>query len=98
MNLRRILEIDNIKTVSVKAEGFPEGITEAFNKIESSLDSLKGRKFYGVISFNAVNRVTEYRACLIPKDEGEISKLGFESYIIPAGKYVSARLTDWANR
>jgi predicted transcriptional regulator YdeE len=91
----RILEIDNINTISVKAVSFPEGINEAFQKIESSLDSLKGRKFYGALCFNSESQTMEYRACLVPADENEVSKLGFEKYIIPGGKYAAAKLNDW---
>src|SRR3989338_7401185 len=83
--------LKEIKTMCVRAEGGPETPKAAFDKLESKLESLRGRKFYGAMH-NGI-----YRACveLIKDDEPE--KLGFETYTIPEGKYAQEKIHDWVH-
>jgi len=90
----KIIEIDNIKTLSVKAEMFPEGIGAAFDKLESKLTSLKGLKFYGAAIIRQAE--IEYRACFERINDNE--RYGLEDFIIPGGKYASCRIKDWSHR
>src|SRR3990172_4663808 len=90
----RIIDINNIETLSVIAENFPEGIQEAFNKLKSNLTSLKGLKFYGAALIKSDG--VEYRACFESAEKKEIPEL--EKFTIPGGKYASCKLKDWNKR
>jgi hypothetical protein len=86
--------IESIHVMSVKAIGGTKGAQEAFNLLESKLQTLKGRRFYG--TFNAFT--DEYRANvqMIP---GEVAKsLGLEDWTIPGGRYLKQKVEDWTTR
>lgn len=65
----------------------PEQAPAAFEQLEVGLDSLRGRKFYGVVEAG------EYRACVAvrPKDPDA----HFPVYRIPGGRYFCHRLADF---
>ncbi len=81
--------LNDIKTMYVKSEKGFETAKEAFDRLETGLKSLKGRKFYGVL-YNGV-----YLACVELTKGDEPKKLGFEIYIIPGGKYIKEKINDW---
>lgn len=66
-----------------------EKIPETFRKLEASLPSMKGRKFYGTFHKGI------YKACVAIKDGDNPSELGLETEIIPGGKYVSGKMDNW---
>ncbi len=90
----KIIDINNIETLSIKAKKFPEGIQEAFNKLENNLTSFKGLKFYGTALIKSEG--IEYRACYESTGNKKNSEL--EKYTIPAGKYASCKLKDWEQK
>jgi len=92
----KIVDLKDINVLSVKADNFPEGIGDAFIRLESKLPSLKGRKFYGTLLSKPEG--AEYRACIVPLNENEISALAFEPYTIPGGKYCKTTVKDWENK
>lgn len=87
--MNNIQELQDIETMCVRADGGPETSKVAFDKLESKLDTLKGRKFYGALQ-NGV-----YRACVELTDADEPEKHGFERYTIPGGRYAREKIDDW---
>ena len=66
-----------------------ENARVAFGRLEATLASLRGRKFYGY--FNP--ETGEYRAC-VAKVTGDPDSVG-QAWELPAGKYVYEKITDW---
>ena len=44
-----IIDQPPLRLITTKSKGFPEGNSEAFDLLESHLDSLRSRKFYGLV-------------------------------------------------
>lgn len=64
----------------------------AFDKLESKLASLRGRKFYGYYDPDT----EEYRACVeIVSGDPQPESVGLQKWIIPKGKYVYEKIMDW---
>jgi len=84
--------LNDIEVMCVVAEAGPADAQQAFDKLESNLKSLKGRRFYGTY------HAGEYRACvaLLPDDKPDA--LGLETYVIPGGKYIRKKMTQWTKR
>jgi predicted transcriptional regulator YdeE len=85
----------DIELVVCRADEFPAGIKESWERLESKLASLKGRKFYGLTFWEDDHLV--YYAGLQPADEAEIRDLGFPTMTLKGGKYARVKLTDWNN-
>lgn len=83
--------IDNIEVMFVPAEDGPRGAREAFNKLESKLPTLKGRKFYGTFHHG------EYRACVAITEEDNPDAMGLHRWVIPGGKYAKRKIKGWEN-
>lgn len=83
--------IKDIEVMFVESPNGPAGSGEAFNKLESSLATLKGRKFYATFQY----ATGVYRACLEIEDPAEPAQLGFETWSIPGGLYAQEKLKDW---
>ena len=92
----KLVDLNEINVISVKAGTFPEGISEAFCMLESKLPSLRGRKFYGILLSKPEG--IEYGACMVPLNENEITTLNLEPYTIPGGKYCKTIIKDWENK
>lgn len=65
----------------------PEQAPAAFEQLESLLDSLRGRKFYGVVSAGV------YKACVVPSSDQSSDSL--PTYRIPGGRYFCHRIDDF---
>ena len=91
-----IIKMDELNLMYVQASSFPEGVKEAWHQLESRLPGLKGRKYFG--TSRLVGGKIEYRACVVPSDESEPSRLGLETFTIPRGNYASRKLVDWSNQ
>lgn len=61
----------------------------AVEQLESSLTSLRGKKFYGVVVDG------EYRACVRVSSDEDINRRKYLSFTILGGRYVHRRLVDW---
>lgn len=83
--------LNDIEVMFVQSPNGPAGAGEAFNKLETRLASLKGRKFYGTYQYST----GEYRACVALENDLEPKQLGFEVSTIPGGKYAQEKLKDW---
>jgi hypothetical protein len=83
--------LHEIPVMFVESPNGPAGSEEAFNKLESRLSTLKGRKFYATYQYST----GQYRACVAIDNLDEAQALGFEAWSIPGGKYVRQKLLNW---
>jgi len=89
-----VVEMPEIHLVVCKADEFPKGIQASWDKLESKLSSLKGRKFYG-LSYEEANDMVYY-AGVVPLNDAEVASLGFPQKVIAGGRYARAKLMDWS--
>lgn len=91
MKVTRI-ELDEIPVMCVsehEGEGGPGSVAgKAFERLEGGLESLRGRRFYGLFYVAS----GEYRACTALRDEDDPEALGFIRGTIPGGSYLRTRL------
>jgi len=80
----------------VKADMKGKGPSAAFNLLESKLQTLKGRKFYGTFQFTPDGE--EYYACVVRIDSDDPGKMQLETGVIPGGLYVRTKLPDWEKK
>jgi hypothetical protein len=86
--------LEPIRVLSVEADGGTKGASQAFEKLESKLQALRGRRFYG--TYNPLT--DEYRAC-VEVVEGEDAKaLGLDAWTIPGGKFARQMVPDWKSK
>jgi hypothetical protein len=81
--------LGDIEVMYVSAEGGPAGAKQAFDRLESCLINLRGRKFYGTF------QAGEYRACVALQPEDRPSDFGLSTWIIPGGRYARKKVKDW---
>jgi hypothetical protein len=84
--------LNEIEVMYVAAESGAKDAERAFNKLESRLSTLRGRKFYGTY------QPGEYRACVEIMPEDDPKSLGFDTCIIPGGRYIRKKMQDWLER
>ena len=65
---------------------------KTLHRLETSLRSLRGRKFYGVVYDG------EYKACVAIHPNDDLSSLPHPAFTIPGGRYVHRRLPDWGHQ
>lgn len=85
-----VQQIEDIAVAQVKSDNGPAGASKAFVKLESRMDSLKGRKMYGVF----YPETGEYFVC-VKLDEEYPNDMGFEKSIIPGGRYAIEKIENW---
>jgi predicted transcriptional regulator YdeE len=85
---------EDINVVCVKAESFPQGIGDAWQKLFSVLSNAQQRKLYG-ISYGNENGNILYRAAAEELHAGEAEQLRLETFTIRNGEYISEVLNDW---
>ena len=88
-----IVNQPEMELVVCQATEFPAGIKDSWSRLESRLESLKGRKFYGLTYFEGGQLV--YYAGLEPVDGEEITSLGFPTLTLKGGRYARVKLMDW---
>jgi hypothetical protein len=90
-----IVDLPDLRLMVVCADEFPSGIKAAWDRLESKLSSLKGRKFYGVSRCEGSQMV--YFAGVEPVSDEEVTALGLPTMTIKGGKYARAKLSDWSD-
>ena len=88
-----IIDLPEIKIMYVISNNGVSGSREAFNKLESHLQTLRGRKFYGLVFGIPPNDTYWAAVALIDSDNPD--KEGLKTGIIPGGKYVQERINNW---
>lgn len=87
-----IVNLPPIKILYVPSKNGISGAEEAFTKLESSLPTLKNRKFYGLV-FGSPPHET-YCAC-VAQDNSNEKVPGCKLGVIPGGKYAQERIYNW---
>jgi hypothetical protein len=85
------VETQSIAVWCVSSTGGVQNSKIVFEKLEKRLGSLRGRKFYGVLEGSPGSGI--YRACVAKNQEDDCKDL--ESWIIPGGKYLKAKINNW---
>jgi hypothetical protein len=88
-----IVDLPDLRLMVTRADEFPSGVQTAWDRLESRLSSLKGRKFYGVSRYEGSQMA--YFAGVEPASDEEVTALGLPTMIIKGGKYARAKLLDW---
>jgi hypothetical protein len=88
MTFQRVVQ-DDIQVMYTAEAGDPGDVAHvAFQRLESALDSLRGRRMYGLYFPDA----GEYWASTALLEGDDPEALGFERGAIPGGSYLRARL------
>jgi hypothetical protein len=85
---------EDIKLVCVNAKSFPEGITDAFDRLSQLISAPIGRKLYG-ISHGTENGKTIYKAAAEILNESEGTQTKLETFVVKKGEYVGARIINY---
>jgi predicted transcriptional regulator YdeE len=85
---------DNIKLICVNAISFPDGITDAFDRLHEVIGAAHGRKIYG-ISHGTENGKTIYKAAVEQLNDHEAAELKLEEFVVKSGEYVGARIINY---
>ncbi|HET6722273.1 MAG TPA: hypothetical protein VFH07_05960 [Chitinophagaceae bacterium] len=84
----------DIKVFYVKATSFPDGITEAHQKLYALIGFAKHRKIYGISYPESPGKII-YKAAAEESYSGEAEKLGCPTFIIKKGNYSSIYVKDF---
>ncbi len=87
---------EDIQLMCLKSPKGPETAADTMSKVESMVDSLKGRRFYGL--FREENGGETYLSCTRVEDGDSPEELGLIRVSIPKGKYDRDRLEDWEDK
>lgn len=94
MNIEKFILEKDINVICMKAETFPEGIEDAFQKLHSLVSSSKGRRNFGISRPGESGEII-YKAALEETFEGEAQSLNCESFKIKSGEYESILIKDF---
>lgn len=86
----------DITLMYVEAASFPDGIEEAFKKLEALLPKQENRNFFG-ISYMGENNNIIYKAAAEESYPGESEKYHLNSFTVRKGNYISETITNWRN-
>ena len=84
----------DIKVFYVTAKTFPEGISEATNKLHGLFPFSQERKIFG-LSRPENNGKIVYRAAAEEMYKGEAEKLNCDTLVIKKGKYICQEVNDF---
>lgn len=85
--------LEDTPVLRVRADWKAGGPPAAFNRLESNLPTLKGRKFYGI--FKASPEGEEYFACVARIESDDPEAMHLEEGLIPGGWYARRKLLNW---
>ncbi|MFG1896040.1 GyrI-like domain-containing protein [Micromonospora zamorensis] len=84
----RCVERDETAVLFIATADEQDAITEAWDRLETMVGSLQGRKFFGV--FGPPDGA--YRVCVQVQDGADAALAGLQSGSIPGGQYLSTTL------
>lgn len=87
-----LLEAD-IQLMCLQSPNGLESAAETMSKVENAMESLKGRRFYGL--FKEENGNETYLACTRIETGDDPEALGFKRVSIPTGRYDRDKLPEW---
>jgi hypothetical protein len=85
---------DNITLLCLEATSFPEGITDAFDRLNKKIPSNGSRKRYG-ISHGTENGGIIYRAAVEQVSEDDAAQLNLDKFVLKKGEYVGSRIINY---
>lgn len=85
--------LQDVPVLFVESPNGPAGSGEAFQRLESRLSSLKGRKFYATYQY----ATGQYRACVALEATDDVAQIGLDIWTIPGGRYAQRKLDDWTD-
>ncbi len=94
-----IIQQPGLRLITCKSQSFPEGNRAAFNALETPLQTLKGRKFFGLVYGHETGM--DYHAGLVPANEIEehqFAELGYPVVSINGGPCARVKLLDWTSK
>jgi hypothetical protein len=89
------IKLNDIQVLCVQTVGV-ENSAKAFIDLEKKIGSLKGRKFYGTLIGKPTTGI--YRACVEARPEESAVSLGLDTWTIPGGIYLKAKMADWMGK
>jgi hypothetical protein len=88
------VERPDVQVLRVLADMKGGGPAEAMQKLESKLNSIQGRKFYGV--FRILPDGEEYYACVEKIASDDPVAMGLDEGRVPGGLFVRRKVFDWS--
>lgn len=88
---------EDIKTFYITAKSFPDGIADAYDRLNQIVSQNSKRTFIG-FSCPDINGVIVYNAAVIEDYEGEGEQRGYPTFTIRKGEYVSETITQWKEK
>ena len=84
---------NDIKVFFVTAESFPEGIMEAFNKLNEIIPLSSVKRIFGLSRIE--NGIIVYKAAAEVNDTGESEKIIRDTLVIKNGNYICRTIHDY---
>jgi hypothetical protein len=85
---------NDIPTICVAAQSFPDGAMEAHQTLHGKLPSKEGRQFFAVSYGNPQGGIA-YLAAATELHNGEAEQLGCETFLIKKGSYAGVTIQDY---
>jgi len=85
---------EDIALICLKAKTFPQGIMDAFNKLQESLPNCAERTWYGISRPNEQGEII-YKAAVTELSDNESEEAGFESFTVEKGIYLTEEIKNW---
>ena len=83
----------DIKVFYIQAKSFPDGVSEAFQKMHSLIEFPPKRKNYGIS--RPENGVIVYRVASEELIKGDLEKHHLTAFIIPHGDYIGIEIKNF---
>lgn len=94
-----IVQQPSLRLITSRSNHFPEGNQEAMQALESRLETLRKRRFYG-LAYGSKAGITWF-AGLAPEDDREecrFAELGFPIQEIDGGTFARMKMLDWTSK
>ena len=85
---------EDVSLICLRATSFPEGIMDAFNKLQDSLPNCSERTWYGISKPNEQGEII-YKAAVTALSDREAEETGFESFTVTKGIYLTEEIKNW---
>ena len=85
---------EDVSLICLRATSFPEGIMDAFNKLQDLLPNCSERTWYGISKPNEQGEII-YKAAVTELSDLEAQDTGFESFTVTKGVYLTEEIKNW---
>jgi hypothetical protein len=87
---------NDVKIFGMKVTTFPNGISNAFDKLMKMIPGGFNRSFYGISYMEKGNMI--YYAAAEELNPGEAEKYGCERLVVEKGQYLAESLHNWRSK